>query len=649
VTAFTSEQRPELGPEPEPTPATPRTATAVAVVDLGIEACAAYEREDLVPRLVAAKQRLLDPDARILVVGEFKKGKSSLINALLDTSVCPVDDDIATSVPTLLGYSPHETAVAWHEPETPGGEPIRRPVPVDQLGEHVSEAGNPDNERRLRLVEVGLPRRLLQRGVSIVDTPGVGGFGSSHGAMTTAALPTAEAVLVVTDASQELTDSEISFLRRARELCPNLSLVLTKVDLYPEWRKVCRLDRQHLDREGFADVPILALSSALRLLALRTGDVGLNDESGFVELIAHLRTDVVGVAEMLGIRSAANAVGQAALVLRSRFETERDALADPLEAGRLQRDLEDARSRADRLRSDAARWQTTLTDGIADLNADVDHDLRRRTRAVIATAETRIDDGDPADWWPELETWLRQQIAQEVADNYTLLARRTEALARLVAEHFAAGEGDDGVEVAVEPPLDMLADLHVPEVALPGVVEGVRARAVGVASQGFTALRGSYGGYLMFNMIGGMVGLAAMNPAILGVTVLMGRKSIRDEKQRLLAQRRQQAKVAVRRYVEEVSFQVGKDSRDALRRVQRQLRDGFTERAEQVQRSVTEKLAATQHAVEAEQGQRQARLLDVDAELGRLRHLIDRVRPLAPDLIPDEAPGPTADPATGVR
>jgi ribosome biogenesis GTPase A len=62
----------------------------------------AYKREDLAGRLEAAKERLEDPAFHVLVVGEFKQGKSSLINALLNAPVCPVDDDIATSAPTAV-------------------------------------------------------------------------------------------------------------------------------------------------------------------------------------------------------------------------------------------------------------------------------------------------------------------------------------------------------------------------------------------------------------------------------------------------------------------------------------------------------------------------------------------------------------------
>ena len=72
---------------------------------------------------------------------------------------------------------------------------------------------------RVTGVEVRLPRKMLAGGLVLVDTPGVGGLGSPHAAASLAAISMADAVLFVTDAAQELTRSEVDFLRRARELC----------------------------------------------------------------------------------------------------------------------------------------------------------------------------------------------------------------------------------------------------------------------------------------------------------------------------------------------------------------------------------------------------------------------------------------------
>jgi hypothetical protein len=134
---------------------------------------------------------------------------------------------------------------------------------------------------------------------------------------------------------------------------------------------------------------------------------------------------------------------------------------------------------------------------------------------------------------------------------------------------------------------------------------------------------------MMFQMIGGLIGLGALSPGVVGLTLLMGRKSVREERQRQLSQRRQQAKAMARKYVDEVSFQVGKDSRDTLRVIQRTLRDGFLERVQELQQSAQRRLETTQHALESGAGRSRQRVEDIDAELGRLLTLADRGRAVA--------------------
>jgi hypothetical protein len=173
-------------------------------------------------------------------------------------------------------------------------------------------------------------------------------------------------------------------------------------------------------------------------------------------------------------------------------------------------------------------------------------------------------------------------------------------------------------------------------------VEAIRAVSPGsikrdkaaLVSKGLLVLKSSYGGVAMFGAISGMAGfgMAALNPFSVGIGVLLAGKALVDEKQRRLAAQRQQAKQAAHKFSEEVSFQVGKDSRDTLRRVQRELRDAFTGTAEELQRSLTEALNAAQTAVKADQGKRAKQLQVVDTQLKAIGSVRARVAALAPDL-----------------
>lgn len=623
---------------------------ALSIVDLGIQASTAYKRPDLVDRLRASRRRLADPSFHVFVVGEFKQGKSSLVNALLNAPVCPVDDDIATSAPTAVRYGEAPAAAVLRKPpeaqgrrseyehaderdeETP--EPSRQEIPIDQVAQYVTEQANESNEKRVLSVEVSLPRKLLADGIVIVDTPGVGGLGSAHNAATVGALPMADAVVFVSDASQEFSAPEIEFLQTARSLCPNIVCVMTKVDFYPAWRKIRDINRGHLERRGIK-ARIIPVSSTLRIHALRQNDRELNQESGFPALVSYLQSDIAANAEAITIDNAKSDVVAVCDLLEGQFLSEREALADPARAQALVANLTEIKERAGRLRSGVAKWQQTLTDGVQDLQADVDHDLRNRIRQITKQADESIENTDPVEAWDDFQSWLYRRVAEDVVHSYTFLYNRSRELVLRVGEHFGEDGDTIAVTLAIQNPNQVLA--------------GVRSRTdvdmqkLGVGTQGMMALRGGYGGMLMFGMLGRMAGLAMLNPATIVLGVFMGRQAMKSEKDRALNQRRSQARQAHRKYTDEVSFVVGKDSRDTLRRIQRQLRDTFAARAEELHRSTSEALTAAQNAVKSDAATRQARLKDVDAELTRLSRLKKRAADL--HATPKPAAGAAKAPA----
>jgi hypothetical protein len=620
-------------------------ARRVALVDELLEVTARCERPDLVERLSATRRRMLDPRVRVVVVGEFKQGKSQLVNALVNAPVCPVDDDVATAVPTVVAHADPPAAFVvvaddeggGRDPHEPGAPPRERrlPVELDELAEHVSERAVSQAPRRPMRAEVGLPRQLLAGGLVLVDTPGVGGLGSAHAVATLAALPEADAVLMVSDAAQEYSEAEVEFLRHAMKLCPNVACVLTKTDLYPQWRKVADLDRSHLQRAGL-ELPLLPVSSALRLLAAQERDLELHVESGFADLLQHLRDDVVGQAVVLARRSLVHDVLSVTEQLSLSLEAERQGLRDPARTKALLTELEAARSRADELRKRSARWHQTLSDGTTDLISDIDHDLRDRVRAIGREAEEAIDESDPGQVWEQFTPWLEQRVAAAVADNVVWADERSQWLAGRVAAHFAEGgsaalprlgEAEPGSALAAVP---TVADLD------PGELTAGQKVLVG--------MKGSYGGVLMFGLLTSIAGLALINPISVGAGLLLGSKAYQEDKANRLRRRRTEAKALVRRQLDEVVFYVAKDSKDRLRRVQRAIRDHYTDTAEELHRSLDDSVRATQRAVRTDGAHREERIKELTAQLRRIEGLRERAAAMAPVATPPATP-PAAPPS----
>jgi hypothetical protein len=592
------------------------------LVETATRATEAYGRPDLTARLRRTRERLADPSVRVLVVGEFKQGKSLLVNSLVSASVCPVDDDVATAVPTVVRHAEKPTAAVIREPDhdRPSAAPERTEVSFAELAAYVSESGNPRNRERLGYAEVGLPRTLLASGLVLVDTPGVGGLASAHGAATTAVLAGAHAVVLVSDAAQEYTAPELDFLATAMQVCPNVVAVLTKTDLYPAWRQIAEIDREHLAARGI-DAELIPVSSMVRQLALGTKDTALNDESGYPRLVTYLREQVLGRAEQLARRSTSQDVLAVCEQLAATMSAELAAQENPEQVHDLVAELERAKAAATRLKERTARWQVTLNDAVADLVADIDHDLRDRLRKVLREAEALAEDADPAEIWDQLAKWLQHQVTAAASANFVWAGERSRALAQRVAELFA----EDG-RVAL-PDLPVAVTGSAPRVA---AIERPESEPDGLAERALSGLRGGYMGGLMFFMPLSLIpGLAVAAPfAALGGALLLGRKQIRDEKKRALQRRQAEAKVLVRKHVDEVQFQVGKDSRDLLRHTHRTLRDHFTTVAEEIQTSLAESVAAAQRSVRATEAERTTRIGDLKAELDRVAHLAARARAL---------------------
>ena len=113
---------------------------------------------------------------------------------------------------------------------------------------------------------------------------------------------------------------------------------------------------------------------------------------------------------------------------------ERTAQQDPAAAAALVRELTEAQQRATALKERSARWQQTLNDGVADLNADIDYDLRDRMKEIGRLAEDELmGGGDPGKVWDQFAAWVQQEVATAASANFIWATQRVRALARHVA------------------------------------------------------------------------------------------------------------------------------------------------------------------------------------------------------------------------
>jgi replication fork clamp-binding protein CrfC len=593
----------------------------VELIDHSSKIAETNERGDLVERLAKAKARITDPQIRIVIAGQLKQGKSQLLNSLLNVPVSRVGDDETTVVATMVSYGEQATAklmVAGADE----GEPDAIEIPIadikNDLRRHPAAGG-----RQVLRVAVTANSPLLKGGLVFVDTPGVGGHGQPHLSATLGLLPDADAMLMISDTSQEFTEPEMTFVRQSFEICPVATIVATKTDLYPHWREIVEANKAHLQRAGLS-IPMIPASSLLRSHAIQLNDKELNEESNFPAIVKFLSEKVLS-RENDRVRDQVLAeVRSAAEHLTMAVDSELSAINDPEARDRLKAELERRKQEAQDALQQTALWQQVLNDGIADLTADVDHDLRGRFRAISQHTEHVIDSTDPTHHWAEIGAELENTIATAVGDNFVWAYQRADALAQEVARTFV----EAGLEAVQMPQIDAREmGAGFGELKSLGKLE---AKPIKTGHKVVTGMRGSYGGVLMFGMLTSFAGLGMFNPLSLGAGILLGRKTYKDDMENRMMRVRNEAKMNMRKFIDDVSFVVNKESRDRLKGIQRQLRDHYRDIANQTTRSLNESLQATIASAQLEENERVTRIRELERQLNILKQVTDHAVNLAP-------------------
>lgn len=329
----------------------------------------------------------------VVVVGETKRGKSSLVNALLATpGLSPVDADVATATYLVFGHAERWSASAHH--------PGRPPVEFDlvALPGWTSAAHEfPPGQLPPRYVEVHGPVPILER-LTLVDTPGVGGLESMHGELARQATAGATALLFVVDASSPFTSGELDFLREVGEQVETVVFAMAKTDVYRGWRQVVEDDRRLLAAHAprFAHARFHPCSARLFELAGRAPNeqaaAAVREQSGIANLQTALQELVVGRSAMLAEANVLRALDTALAALEATLRAECRTLssgADEAEAlGRRREELATAR------RSSTRGWQVRLRGEIQRARVESGHEVNKQMRDVQSWFRQAIDAAD---------------------------------------------------------------------------------------------------------------------------------------------------------------------------------------------------------------------------------------------------------------
>lgn len=236
------------------------------------------EREALQRDLRALLQQLAEDRFYLTLAGQFNRGKTTLMNAMLGMDRLPTGVVPVTSVITAVSYNTRERIVMHFE-----NSQLTHEVALADLRQWITEDGNPGNAKRIDMAEVQLPAELLRRGAFFVDTPGLGSAVIENTATTHRFLPWIDALVLVTSFEFPLSQEEMVFLRRALALRRKVFIAVNKLDLRSpsQQTEVLEFVRRQLAEEERADgVPLFAVSASEGLAAKIEHDKEKLEKSG---------------------------------------------------------------------------------------------------------------------------------------------------------------------------------------------------------------------------------------------------------------------------------------------------------------------------------------------------------------------------------
>ena len=341
--------------------------------DLGDLARLALEAgaSDVAAEAEAVARRVAEGRFYVACVGQFKRGKSTLLNALVGRAILPVGVLPVTSVPTVLRFGDRMHARV----RLRGG--AWRDIDVDLLPAYVAEDSNSENKIGVEAVEAFVPSPLLSSGLCLVDTPGIGSILAGNTEATRAFVPHVDAAIVVLGADPPISGDEMALVEEIAAHVESLLFVLNKADRLPsgDSAQAARFTEDALNRRlGARASPLLLVSATETLDAGPTRDWAKLERS-LALMARESGSELVRDAER-------RAVSRLVTRLVGLLDERRDALVRP---------IAETEKRIEALSAAAADAERSMADLGFLLNGEVESLARRfaghRDEFLAAAAE----------------------------------------------------------------------------------------------------------------------------------------------------------------------------------------------------------------------------------------------------------------------
>lgn len=356
-------------------------------------------------------ERLRENRFSLAVLGQFKRGKSTLINAVLGENLLPTAVIPLTSIVTVISYGPEPRCLVRFVTGKV------KEIPIEGLELYATERSNPENEKGVDEIEIRYPSPYLGDGIRIVDTPGVGSVYRHNTEAARGFLPNADAALFVLSVDPPISQDELDFLASVREYATKVFFILNKIDYFgpDELRESTVFIRDILQKTlGDQPVRLYPLSARLGLEGKLEGDQEKVASSRLPELEESLRSFLRTDKEKVLLATVAGGALKACDDLELSLNLERQAIMAP--ARELKQKIEHLNRKLEEALLDRQDMMRILQGEARRLMGILDEDLEvfkeEASRQICAELSSHLEKtGTPArDMQREAESFVRQAI-----------------------------------------------------------------------------------------------------------------------------------------------------------------------------------------------------------------------------------------------
>lgn len=333
------------------------------------------------------KEKLEANTFNLVVVGQFKRGKTCLINALLGADLLPVSVVPLTSIVTVLVYGEELAVRVFFD----NGK--QRDIPVEELADYVTESGNPRNVKEVREVVVFYPSPYLKDGVRLVDTPGVGSVYIHNTDVAYRYLPKSDAALFLLSIDQPVSSAELDFLADVRQYADRIFFLLNKIDYLKEEEisRALSFSRAAIEQVMGPEIKVFPISAKLALMGRLENAPEMTEKSRLADFSATLGRFLMKEKGKVLLGSVVNNLLKILSRERLGIELELKSLKTPVE--QMREKIEAFAAKKEELVREKSTFQVLFNSEIdRQVVKELDHGLAQLKKELVPRMEKEFNE-----------------------------------------------------------------------------------------------------------------------------------------------------------------------------------------------------------------------------------------------------------------